>query len=248
MGTGFPAAVSFYGAKSEPFAQLLRTLQGIVRHEIGIRFRSYAIEQVHGTVVTLDAAPDRATGCIVHEHYRDVTGNAVPVDAGHALALLRVHLARPCRVRLGGYRPASVTTFQSRGRHPYERMFSEQGGAFVVIGWPVPTIEAGLAVCPLDDLRRDMNTAGIMHRYHESCTDVDNDLHFVLGHHNDAPAERVSAAVGLARAYLAEHPIDIDLGIDQVSVVVGETTTLASATFVGKVTTDEAAILRLFES
>ena len=45
---------------------------------------------------------------------------------------------------------------------------------------------------------------------------------------------------------LAEHPVDLDLGIDQVSVVVGETTTLASATFIAKIPADEAAILRLF--
>jgi hypothetical protein len=238
--------VSFYGAKSEPFAQLLRALQEIVRHELGTRFRPYAMEQVHGTVVTLDAVPDRATGCLVHEHYREVTGDTVAVDAGRVLAILRAHLARPCRIRLGGYRPASVATFQSRGRHPYARMFSEQGGAFVAIGWPVSTIEADLTVRSLDDLRRDMNKAGIMHRYHESHTDVDNDLHFVLGHHDDAPADRVSAAVDRARAYLAEHPVDLDLGIDQVSVAVGETTTLASATFIAKIPADEAAILRLF--
>ena len=125
-------------------------------------------------------------------------------------------------------------------------MFSVQGDAFVLTGWPLVTIERGSSQIPLNDLRRSMNKAGLMHHYHRSMTDSDNDLYLVIGHHEASPGHETAAAVSKVRSYLAEHPIEVDLGIEQVTVVVSESRTLAPTLFTGRVPADEKAILKLF--
>lgn len=239
--------VSFYGAKSSSLAQLLQSVQKIVRRELGVRFRPYTTEQIHGTLITLDTAIDLNSGLLVHKHYYDVTHTIVPIDPSQALDIIHDYFERPYQIRFGGYQSNGDTTFLSRGMHPYERMFSAQGRAFVLLGWPMSTIVHGLTNRPLDDLRRAMNKAGIMHLYHKSMTDVDNDLHVVIGHHDGAPADRVSAAVHMVRTYLKDHPVVIDLGIDQVSVIVSDAQTLVPAKFIGRIPADEPRILRLFD-
>jgi hypothetical protein len=238
--------VSFYGPKSRSFAQLLQSIREILYRELGDRFIPYTVEQIHGTLIALDVFIDQGSGLLVHKHYHDVTHKVVPIDSGQAMDVIRDCLDQPYRIRFGGYQPGSDTTFLSRGAHPYERMFSAQGDAFALVGWPVSTIVNGSTSRPLDDLRRAMNKAGIMHIYHKSMTDIDNDLYLVIGHHDDAPADRVSGAVRMVRTYLKNHPIDIDLGIDAVSVIVSDSPTLVPAKFIGKIPADDSEIQRLF--
>jgi hypothetical protein len=242
----FTSAVSFYGTKDETFAQLLRSVQEILQGELGAKFRPYTIDQVHGTLIALDTVIVPDSGVLVNNHYRDVTHAQAPVDPGRVLRIIQSQLESPCRIRMGGYHANSDASFLSRGVHPFERMFSAQKQAFVLLGWPLATIRYGLSHRPLDDLRRTMNKAGVMHLYHDSMTDIDNDLYFVVGHQDDAPAEAVSVAVQKVKDYLADHPIEIDLGVNQVSIIVSESSTLAPAKFIGKIPADEAGILGLF--
>jgi hypothetical protein len=125
-------------------------------------------------------------------------------------------------------------------------MFSAQGDAFVLVGWTLVTIERGFSQMPLNELRRSMNKTGIMHRYHQSMTDEDNDLYLVIGHHEAAPGNEMAAAVSKVRSYVAEHPIEVDLGIEQVAVIVSESRTLVPTLFTGRIPADETAILKLF--
>jgi hypothetical protein len=247
MDGRFTTMVSLYGQKSRSLAHLLRSIQEILHLELGDKFLPYTIEQIHGTLVGLDAVIDQSSGLLVHKHHHDVTRTTVPMDSRQVLHVIRDFLSQPCRIRFGGYQPGSNATFLSRGIHPYERTFSAQGRAFALIGWPMLTILHGPANRPLDDLRRAMNKAGVMHSYHKSMTDIDNDFYLVIGHHDDAPADQVSGAVHKVRTYLEEHPIEIDLGISQVSVIVSDSSTLVPAKFIGKIPADEPEIRRLFE-
>src|SRR4029077_5116369 len=90
---------------------------------------------------------------------------------------------------------------------------------------------------PLDELRREMNAAGVLHRYHARPGDVDNDLHLVVGHHAGASAGALApagaAAGALARApaavrdKLAADPADLAIGLSDVTIVAADSHTMA---------------------
>jgi len=48
------------------------------------------------------------------------------------------------------------------------------------------------------------------------------------------------------RQYLAEHPVEVDVGIGQVTVIASDSPTLAPARFIGRIPGDRAEILELF--
>jgi len=240
-------AVALYGAKKGPLRELLQATQEILRGQLGAGFRAYTLDQIHSTLIRLDWLPDGRTGLAVNKRYREVTGAADPMAPARALEILGSFVESAHRIRFGGYRPGSPATFLSRGAHPHDRMFSVQGPAFVLVGWPLATITGGISVKPLDDLRRDMKDANILHWYHESPSDIDNDFHLVVGHHDGGtPPAQASAAVAAVRQYLAEHPVEVDVGIGQVTVIASDSPTLAPARFIGRIPGDRAGIIELF--
>jgi hypothetical protein len=239
-------AVALYGAKKEPLGGLLQAIQEILRGQIGAGFRPYTLDQIHSTLIRLDWLPDNRTGLAVNTRYREVTGAADPMAPARALEILGSFGESAHRIRIGGYRPGSPATFSSRGAHPHDRMFSVRGPAFVLMGWPLATITGGISVKPLDDLRRNMKDANILHWYHESPSDIDNDFHLVVGHHDGAPPGQAPAAVAAVRQYLAEHPVEVDVGIAQVTVIASDSSALAPARFIGRIPGDRAEIMELF--
>ena len=139
--------------------------------------------------------------------------------------------------------PNQELPFTSRGQHLAERTFSVQDQAFVLMGWPAESL-AG-AGRPLDELRREMNAAGVRHRYHVRAADVDNDLYLVVGHHRGAPADVLARATAAVRAKLAADPVDLAIGLTDVKIVAADSHTLAPPLYVGDVPADEAAVLAL---
>jgi hypothetical protein len=121
-----------------------------------------------------------------------------------------------------------------------------QGDAFVVLGWPLATIVSGISEKPLDDLRKEMGEANILHWYHDSPADVDDDFHMVVGHHAEAAPATTAAAVAAVREHLSEHPIDIAVGSQQVTIIASDSPTLAPALFAGQITKDNSEIIELF--
>ncbi|HEY1702307.1 MAG TPA: hypothetical protein VGG75_21585 [Trebonia sp.] len=247
MGMRFITVVALHGAKDDPFKTTLATVREIVHREVGDEFQPYSLKQIHGTLVGLDAFINRHSGTLVHKHYYEVTGSTQAMAPGRALEIICSSLRVPMRIRIGGHRATDVAKFSSRGEHPYERMFSFRNRAFVLIGWPVSTITAGASDKPLDDLRRRMNDANIMHLYHETGNDIDNDLHFVIGHLKDSACAGSSNAVSAVRTYLSENPVEINVGVGQASVIVCQSPTLAPAEFRGPVTMEPEEIVRLFQ-
>lgn len=239
-------AVALYGTKTGALRSLLATVQAMIGERLGDRFRPYTLDQVHGTVIRLDGAADRSAGFIVNQRDLEVTGISRPMDHALALEILAAHLTPPLLMRIGGHRPDGPATFTSRGQHPHERAFSVQGHAFVLMGWPVAAAANGSSLRPLDELRRKMTEANIRHWYHESATDVDNDFHLVVGHHEGAAEHDRTAVVHAVRAYLAEHPVEVEVGVEQVSVIASDSPTLAPARFIGQLPIDPAEIARLY--
>src|SRR5580692_5472929 len=179
VGSRFISAVAFYGPKTGRLRELLTGVQALIAEQVGGDFRPYTLDQVHATLIALNGVRDGGT--IVNEYLLEHAGERREMDLPRVMDILARRFAAPLRVRIGGFRPGQAVPFSSRGQHLADRTFSVQGEAFVLVGWPAESIsEAGR---PLDELRREMNAAGALHRYHARPADVDNDLHLVVGHH-----------------------------------------------------------------
>lgn len=229
----YVSSVALYGEKTGPLRHLLATTQKIIAAHLGDTFRPYTLEQIHGTIMGLDGVADPSSGEFVNRYFLELTGERRSMDHRLAMDILADRLTPPVTIRLGGHRGDTAAAFTSRGQHPFERSFSVQGDALVLMGWPIETVKNGDAQRPLDDLRRALSEAGFLHRYHRSSDDVDNDFYLVVGHHREAPKDALGRAAGSVRAHLAAHPLDIQVGIAQVQIVAADNSTLAPATFVG---------------
>ena len=241
MGSRFISAVAFYGPKTGRLRHLLTGVQALIAEQVGADFRPYTLEQVHATLIALNGV--RAGGMIVNEYLLEHAGVRREMDLPRVMDILARRFAVPLRVRIGGFRPEAAIPFTSRGQHLAERTFSVQGEAFVLVGWPADSLSG--AGRPLDELRREMNAAGVLHRYHIRPGDVDNDMHLVVGHHGGAPAGAVVRATAAVRDRLAADPADLAIALSDVRIVAADSHTLAPPLFVSGIPADEAALLEL---
>jgi hypothetical protein len=233
----FVSAVALYGPKAEPLRSRLADVQATLAAQFGDgdTFRPYSLDQVHATVIAFNAVP----GTTINQYYLEHTGEAREMDFPRAMRILTDRFARPLSIRIGGCRSDQPPPFRSRGQHPFQRTFSVQGTAFVLIGWP--TVPGR----PLDKLRRDMNAANLLHRYHQHPGDIDDDCYLVVGHHHDAPASALETATKAVRAKLAADPIDIEIGLSNMKIVAADSHTLSPPLFTGAIPVDEATIRAL---
>jgi hypothetical protein len=246
MSARFIAAVAFYGTKGGAFKQRLKAIQEMCRDGIGKCFEPYTLEQIHSTVVRLDGSIHFQSRLLVNQHYLQLAGVPREMDLARALGILTSEFKVPLKIVIGGFTPDNPGTFMSRGQRSYERMFSAQDGALVLVGWPAVTVENGISVKPLDEIRRKMNEANILHWYHQSRGDIDNDFHLVIGHYSDVSHPQVNEATHAVSAYLAKNPIRLEVGVDQLSVVASDSPTLSPAQFIGRLPLDPAKIRDLY--
>ena len=244
MGSRFVSAVACYGPKTGPLRDLLAGVQALIAQHLGDDFLPYSPEQVHATLIALNGA--RAGGAVVNEYFLTQAGLRREMDLPRVMDILARRFATPLRIRIGGFLPHQEIPFTSRGQHLAERTFSVQGQAFVLVGWPADSLaEVALTRKPLDELRREMNAAGVLHRYHVRAADVDNDLHLVVGHHRGAPAGALARATAAVRDKLAADPVDLTIARTDVKIVAADSHTLAPPLFVSDIPADEAAVLAL---
>jgi hypothetical protein len=237
----FISAVAFYGPKTGRLRELLTGVQAQIAEHVGDDFRPYTLDQVHATLIALNGV--RAGGTIVNEYLLEHAGERREMDLPRVMDILARRFATPLRVRIGGFRPGQAVPFTSRGQHLAERSFSVQGEAFVLVGWPAESL-AG-AGRPLDDLRREMNAAGVLHRYHARPGDVDNDLHLVVGHQAGAPAAALARATAAVRDKLAADPADLAIALSDVTIVAADSHTLAPPVYVSGIPAAAADVLAL---
>ena len=241
MESRFISVVAFYGPKTGRLRELLTGVQALIAEHVGGDFRPYTLEQMHATLIALNGV--RADGTIVNEYLLEHAGERREMDLPRVMGILARRFAAPLQVRVGGFRPGQAVPFTSRGQHLAERTFSVQGEAFVLVGWPADSLAgAGL---PLDELRREMNAAGVLHRYHARPADVDNDLHLVVGHHAGAPAGALARATAAVRDKLAADPVNLAIGLSDIKIVAADSHTLAPPVYVSDVPAAAADVLAL---
>jgi hypothetical protein len=241
------SAISLYGPKPEPLRDLLATIQRTAAAHLGAAFVPYSPGQVHGTLVVLTGWRD-AGGAVINQGYLEYRGERRAMDFGRVQEILRARLADPIVIRIGGFSPGAPEPFASQGRPLHERSFTAQAGALVLMGWPIAALESGGRIQPLEHLRREMTAAGVLHRYHRTPADVDDDFHLVVGHYAGAPPDRVAAAVSAVRDQLAGHSVDARVGLDQVRIIASDTPTLASLRFSSGLPVPPAQVAALYRA
>jgi hypothetical protein len=247
MGTRFVSAVAFYGPKTGRLREVLAGIQALIAEHVGGDFRPYSLDQVHATLIALNGVCEGGTA--VNEYLLAHAGVRREMDLPRVMDILARRFATPLRVRVGGFRPDQPAPFTSRGQHLAERTFSVQDRAFVLVGWPAEALAGAVRTRkPLDELRREMNTAGVWHRYHLGATDVDDDLHLVVGHHAGAPAAALARATAAVRDKLAGDPADLAVGLTDVKIVAADSHTLAPPLYVGGIPAPEATLLELIRT
>lgn len=172
--------VALYGDKSPELSRFLESCRQIASSVLGNGFEPYDVRQVHATIVGLehDGGSTRENAC-----FRRLRGRRVAMDIPGFLDSLSTSSELSLQIQLGGYGETD-RPFLSRNATPYRRSFSVQGDKAVVIGWPRrigATGEAGEHPLTLDALRRSAQKFGILHAYHGSETDLDNDFFFRIG-------------------------------------------------------------------
>jgi hypothetical protein len=237
----FISAVAFYGPKTGRLRELLTGVQALIAEHVGGDFRPYALDQVHATLIALNGV--RAGGTIVNEYLLEHAGERREMDLPRVMDILARRFATPLRVRIGGFRPGQAVPFTSRGQHLAERSFSVQGEALVLVGWPADSLNG--VGRPVDELRREMNAAGVLHRYHARPADVDNDLHLVVGHQAGAPAAALARATAAVRDKLAADPADLAIALSDVTIVAADSHTLAPPVYVSGIPAAAADVLAL---
>jgi hypothetical protein len=203
--------VAFYGDKPPALERLVVRLGRRLATETRGRFQAYATPQVHATLVGLEGV--RSGGRIYNRNYLEVRGEQRAMDPAALLAVVRQRL--PITVRIGGFDAGRPYPFTSRGEHPHRRSFCLRGSTAVAMGWP---FDDGGYPSSLDALRRAANAAGVLHKYHRSDDDVDNDFFFVLGRIDDPPHPAAIQQV-LRRELAEQEPIHLILDTDTLRIV-----------------------------
>jgi hypothetical protein len=243
MGSRFISAVALYGAKAGAARDLLVGVQEIIAGCVGERFRPYSLEQVHATLIALNGVRDPATGTIVNEYFAEHAGVAEQMDLPLVMRILAARFAEPLAVRFGGWGAGEPVPFRSQGVHLHERGFAAHGKALVLVGWAAAALAGDGR--PLDRLRRDMNAAGVLHKYHRGNADVDDDLYLVVGHHDGAPTSALERAEAAVRERLTADPVELSIGLADVSIVAADSHTLAPPVFTGGIPVDAETLLAL---
>ena len=241
------SAVALYGPKTGEVGNLLQSVQETIARQLGAAFLPYTLEQIHGTLIGLNAVREPATGALVSQYYLEHQGARRVIDFERVLEILAQRFSRPLPIRIGGFGPEDEAGFTSQGKHPHERAFSARNGALVLMGWPVSTLTSNGAQRPLDELRRDMNDANVLHRYHAAAADVDNDFYLVLGHYSKTAESALAETERIVRRDLQRHHVDVQVGLEQVRVVAADSPTLAPARFAGGLPLTAGDLARLYD-
>jgi hypothetical protein len=206
---------------------MLSGCQAILSESLAGAFSPYSIDQIHGTIVGLEREPGSG---LVNVNRAKFTARREEMDIQGFARALCASDRFPVRIRLGGFLPGQVP-FTSRRQTPYRRSFSIQGDKAVVIGWPILACHSAggsFAEAPvhsefpqtLDEMRRLAGTFNIVHAYHRTPDDRDNDFYLRLGlvRADGWPARVEQDLQARVRRWLGCNPECLDLSPRDIKV------------------------------
>jgi len=206
--------VSHYGRKPTALESYLKQCQQHLAAGLSTAFKPYAIEQIHATIIGLEGC--RRVDQIENINFRQLRQEARCVDPAELLSFLRSSSLPSFDVRIGGYAAAEKFRFLSQGKHPHVRSFSILGVIAVAMGWPADGSNV------LDDLRRSFGQINVLHKWHKTESDIDNDFFFVLGRIDPelTGTEAIASAEQVLRRFMAEiEPVTIPVDLTTLRVV-----------------------------
>lgn len=211
--------VAYYGKKPIELSTLIRDVQVKL---IGVfsdsYFHQYDIEQVHSTIIGMEQMPKDKT--IINKNFQALRGELRSMDVDNAVKFIRTTSMMPMRIRVGGFKESTDYGFKSFGVHPYHRSFSIQRETAVIIGWPMTN--SATHCMSLHQLRYQFQRHNILHKYHKTDGDIDNDLYFAVGRVSPNIVNTAIKRQGeeCLRTYLASiEPITIPLTHEDISIV-----------------------------
>jgi hypothetical protein len=225
MGRKNLTLVAFYGPKPDPFVQLVDTLQTTLHSELGSAFSAYMREQVHGTIIGLEGWREGME--VFNSNTSLVSGEYSAMDLRGLFDFM--NRMPPLHIRMGGFAALGIYPFTSRGMHPYLRTFAFRDALAVMMGWPVAGDSFPLT---LDLLRRECGRYNVLHKYHHTKDDIDNDFFLVLGRVDRIAVseEKIEYVQGIIRQVLADRaPLDLLMRPENLSVVAYSDTQLPIA-------------------
>lgn len=167
--------VSYYGGKPEELERFVLACQNKIIATIGASFLPYPLEQVHGTIIGLEGY--RVADKIKNANFDIHLSQTRLVDPSEFLAFAQSENVDSINIKMGGYSP-EFKKFTSRDQVPYKRSFSVQNNIVTVMGWPTAAQEG----CRLlDKYRRSFNKVNVLHKWHRTPTEIDDDFYLVLG-------------------------------------------------------------------
>ena len=183
--------VALHGQKIGLLKELLKTTQDKLSEIKGIEFKEYNLSQIHATLIGLEEEPAKPN---VNFNFLIKRKAEVQMNISGFREYLRSSSELPFQIQIGGFKDRDYP-FISRSQRPYKRSFSIQGNKAVIMGWPIRgkpledseissiklIQESRLYPNTLDILRRNAQRFGILHAYHASATDVDNDFYLRIG-------------------------------------------------------------------
>jgi hypothetical protein len=252
--------ISLYGDKQCDLDRLITECQELVIRAVGTAFAPYDTRQIHATIVGLGSESETPRRNANFAKYRD---REVPMDIDGFLAYLRGCGHIPFAVQLGGFADRHYP-FTSRDARPYDRSFSIQGDKVVLMGWPLrgqpleaePVTPAAWAqearIYPptLDTIRHAAQAFGILHGYHRTMTDTDNDLFFRIGLIDSTlnAATQRTAEVHLREALSTRRPLVAEVGLGDLCIATYEDERLPLESTQAWSVTDRTAIGNLVQA
>ncbi|NER30658.1 MAG: hypothetical protein F6J89_24335 [Symploca sp. SIO1C4] len=183
--------ISLYGEKSLELVNLIRHCQKMIAGITGIEFIPYELPQIHATILGLE----QVIGTPMHNsNLAKYQSLSKKMDVCGFINWLQRSEYVPFQIQIGGFDNCGYD-FTSRGQRPYERSFSLQGDKAVIMGWPIRHPPLGetssnksnlpqpTSYYPntLDQIRKAAQSFNILHAYHRTSADVDNDFYFRIG-------------------------------------------------------------------
>jgi hypothetical protein len=219
--------VTYYGSKPPHFKNLIEQCQKLIIEVLGQDFTPYKVEQVHGTLISLERLDKDGFYSL---QYYATSKKKLKMDIIGYLEYLKNASIFPITVQLGGFRRDDIP-FLSLGLSPYERSFSFQGIKAIILGWPVIKSEAGSVGTKLSDVLGKIRVAGeefnLRHTYNQ-LDFIDTEYYLRLGlSQKNAPKSIYQATEDRVRDYLSRiDPVIIEISIADLSVVCYQDDTL----------------------